>query len=138
MFVWKTRQLYCILFPRVVRLKTELFFFVKVLLKKLIKIKTRRIDKGPHYRTSITNNKITAAHTVWCVYWLSRPPLLLKTHQNRQWVSFNRLITVWGQLETLHCFCLWTLTTAFKNKIKLISLVFVWNTDRDYYWRISK
>ena len=69
MFVWKTRQLCWILFPLLVRLKTKLNFFLKVLWKKLIKIKTRRIYKG-HHLTSITENKITAAHTVWCVYLL--------------------------------------------------------------------
>ena len=39
------RQLCWILFLRLVRLKTELIFFLKVLRKKLIKIETRRIYK---------------------------------------------------------------------------------------------
>ena len=45
MFLWNIRQLCWILFLRLVRLKTKLIFFLKVLRKKLIKIETTRIFK---------------------------------------------------------------------------------------------
>ena len=47
--------------------RVALNFFPQSFVEKVDKNQTRRIDKGPHYRTSITDNNITAAHTVWCV-----------------------------------------------------------------------
>ena len=143
MFLWNIRQLCWILFLRLVRLKTELIFFLKVLRKKLIKIETRRIYKirslshihkrQQNYRSP---QNLMCLPTVFnfLYYWklIKIVSELVSTGSLKFGVSLKQ------SLLFLHAK---TLTTTFKNKIKLISFVFVWNTGRDNYrtvWKLQK